>query len=34
LKFKNCHKTENALLQAAFEQRQAEIKENEMKENL
>ena len=26
LKFKNCHKTENALLQAAFEQRQAEIK--------
>ncbi len=34
LKFKSCHKTENALLQAAFEQRQIEIKENEMKESI
>lgn len=29
LKFKSCHKTENALLQAAFEQRQEEIKAKE-----
>ena len=34
MKFKFCHKTDAALLQAAFEQRQAELKEKEIQENL
>ena len=34
LKFKKCHKTEDELLKAAHSQKQAELKQKEIQENL